>query len=79
MAFTARQTGYESNFAAACDDHILRVTILQNPSNPQQVATGFMLVTPTSGGAVKVDSQRLIFDQLPTSPRAELSDQGGSA
>ncbi len=79
-AGSAVQTGvpYEATFTAQVDgalnqiflphvtNHILRVTFLQNPSAPQPITSGFMLVTPTSGGVVDTASQRLIFDQLPT-------------
>jgi YYY domain-containing protein len=69
---------YQTVFAAQADgmldqillphvtNHILRVSFFANPSAPQSVASGYMLVTPTSGVAVDPASQRLIFDQLPT-------------
>jgi hypothetical protein len=67
VAFTAQADGILNQILLPhVTNHILRVTFLQNPSAPQSVASGFMLVTPTSGGAVDPASQRLIFDQLPT-------------
>jgi YYY domain-containing protein len=66
-AFTAQADGVLNQILLPhVTNHMLRVTFLQNPSAPQPVASGYMLVTPTSGGAVDPASQRLIFDQLPT-------------
>jgi len=81
VAFTAQADGALNQILLPhVTNHILRVTFLQNPSAPQSVASGFMLVTPTLGGAVDPASQRLIFDQLPTlSSQAKLFDQSGSA
>ncbi len=71
-------TPYQAAFTAQTDgtltevllphvtNHLLRVTISQNPSAPQTLASGFLLVAPTLSGAVNPAPQRLIFDQLPT-------------
>ena len=67
MAFTAQANGILNQILLPhVTNHILRVTFLQNPSDPQPVASGYLLVTPTLGAAPKTASQRLIFDQLPT-------------
>jgi YYY domain-containing protein len=67
MAFTAQADGaLDQILLPHVTNHILRVSFLQNPSAPQSLASGFMLVTPTLGGGVDPASQRLIFDQLPT-------------
>ncbi len=66
MAFTAQADGVlDQILLPHVTNHILRVTLLQNPTNPQTVASGFMLVTPSIGGTIDAASQRLIFDQLP--------------
>jgi YYY domain-containing protein len=66
MVFTAQADGVVDQILLPhVTNHILRVTFLQNPSDPQTVASGFILVTPTLDEAVKAASQRLIFDQLP--------------
>ncbi len=69
---------YQMTFAAHTDgeldqillphvtSHILLVTFLQNPDNPIQVGSGYMLVTPGLDGAPNSVSQRLIFNQFPT-------------
>ena len=67
VAFTSQVDGVLNQILLPhVTNHILQATFLQNPSAPQFVASGFMLVSPTPGGAVDPASQRLIFDQLPT-------------
>jgi len=67
VAFTAQADGVLNQVLLPhVTDHILRVTFLQNPSVPQSMANGFMLVSPTQDGTFNPASQRLIFDQLPT-------------
>jgi YYY domain-containing protein len=67
LAFTPQVDGtLDQILLPHVTNHILRVTFLQNPSAPQTVASGFMLVTPTINGAANPASQRLIFDNLPS-------------
>ncbi|HEY5158162.1 MAG TPA: glycosyltransferase family 39 protein, partial [Anaerolineales bacterium] len=67
MAFTAQADGVLNQILLPyVTSHIMRVTFLQNPSDPQTVGSGYLLVTPTLGAAPKTASQRLIFNQLPT-------------
>jgi YYY domain-containing protein len=67
MAFTAQVDGTLDHILLPhVTNHILRVTILQNSPDPQVVASGYLLVTPTIAGSADPGSQRLIFDQLPT-------------
>jgi YYY domain-containing protein len=66
LAFTTQVDGVLNQILLPhVTNHILRVTILQNLSDPQQVASGFLLVSPAIDGATKSASQILLFNQLP--------------
>ena len=66
MAFTAQVDGaMDQVLLPHITNHILRVIILQNPSDPQTVATGFLLVAPTINGAEKSAPQILLINQQP--------------
>jgi len=67
LSFTAQADGaLDQILLPHVTNHLLRVTFLQNSPDPQVVASGYLLVTPASAGSATPDSQRLIFDTLPT-------------
>ena len=67
MAFTAQTDGVLNEILLPhVSNHLLKVTLLQNPAGPKQIGSGFLLVTPTNGESPKPGSQRLIFDQQPS-------------
>ena len=67
MAFTAQADGVLKQIVLPhTTNHILRVTILQDPTNPQPVGSGLLVVIPSADRALTADSQRIIFDQAPT-------------
>ncbi len=64
MAFSTQTGGtLDQILLPHVTNHILKVTILQSPSDSQQVATGFMLVAPNLGGRATPASQILLFSQ----------------
>ena len=66
VAFTAHSDGVLNQILLPhVTNHILRVNILQDPSAPQPVGSGFLLVAPSPDGAANAAYQRLIFDQPP--------------
>lgn len=67
MAFTAQADGaLDQILLPHITNHLLRVTILQDPSAPQLIGSGFMLVTPTNNEAERSTSQILLINQPPT-------------
>ena len=67
IAFTAQANGtLDQILLPHVTDHILRVTILQDPSAPQSVGSGYMLVAPTNNYAEKSASQIFLTNQQPT-------------
>jgi YYY domain-containing protein len=66
-AFTAQADGVLNQVLLPhVTDQILRVSILQNPSDPRPVASGVLLVTPTPEGAIDSNSQVLLLNLQPT-------------
>ena len=66
MAFTAQADGtLDKILLPHITNHILRVSILQNSSDPQFVASGFLLVAPTINSTDKSASQVLLINQQP--------------
>ncbi|MGA2488860.1 MAG: glycosyltransferase family 39 protein, partial [Anaerolineales bacterium] len=66
-AFTAQAGGVLNQILLPhVTNHILQVNILQNPTAPQVVATGFLLVTPTANQTTVSPSQIVLFNQPPT-------------
>ena len=67
MSFTAQADGtVDQILLPHVTNHILRVTILQDLSDPQFVASGFLLVAPTDDGRNAATSQVTLFTQQPT-------------
>jgi YYY domain-containing protein len=67
LSFTAQADGsLDKILLPHVTTQVLRVTFLQNPSSPQLLATGFMLVTSTANGVEKPASQELLINQFPT-------------
>jgi len=64
MAFTAQASGVLNQILLPyVTNHILRVSVLQNPSDLQPAATGFLLVTPTGDEPNILPSQIILFNQ----------------
>jgi YYY domain-containing protein len=66
MAFTAQADGtLDRILLPHITTHVLRVTLLQNPLDPVQVASGFLMVAPTNDKEVASRSQILLLSQQP--------------